>query len=38
LLTGELALPGGLAKPGIWQVEVLLDGDRADRTTFHVTP
>jgi hypothetical protein len=38
LLTAELQLPGGLAKPGIGQVEVLLDGDRADRTTFHVVP
>jgi predicted Zn-dependent protease len=37
-VTAELVPMGGLAKPGIWQIEVLLDGERADRTTFRVVP
>ena len=37
-LIAELATPGGIAKPGIWQVEVLLEGERAERTTFRVVP
>jgi hypothetical protein len=37
-VTAELAPKGGLAKPGIWQIEVLLDGERTDRTTFRVVP
>jgi predicted Zn-dependent protease len=38
IVWAELAPPGGLAKPGIWQVEVLLAGERAERTTFRVRP
>jgi beta-barrel assembly-enhancing protease len=38
LVTAKLAPAGGLTKPGIWQVEVLLDGERAERTTFRVVP
>ena len=38
LVSGELNLPGGLAKPGIWQVEILLDGEKAERGTFRVVP
>jgi hypothetical protein len=33
-----LERPDGLGRPGIWQIEVLLDGERAERTTFRVTP
>jgi predicted Zn-dependent protease len=38
LVSAELAPSGGLTMPGIWQVEVWLDGDRVDRTTFRVVP
>ncbi|MFI5319496.1 MAG: M48 family metalloprotease [Myxococcota bacterium] len=38
VVSSELAPPGGFSKPGIWQIEVLLAGERADRTTFRVTP
>jgi predicted Zn-dependent protease len=38
VVSGELALPGGLGNPGIWQVEVLLDGEKAERGTFRVVP
>ena len=38
LVWAELAPAGGLAKPGIWQVEVLFAGERAERTTFRVRP
>jgi predicted Zn-dependent protease len=38
IVVAELAPSGGLAKPGIWQIEVLLEGERADRTTFRVVP
>jgi len=38
VVVAELAARGGLAKPGIWQIEVLLEGERADRTTFRVVP
>jgi len=38
LTTGELAPAGGLTKPGIWQIEVWLDSERAERTTFRVVP
>ncbi len=34
----EYAPAGGLTKPGIWQIEILLDGERADRATFRVSP
>jgi tetratricopeptide (TPR) repeat protein len=37
-VVAELAPSGGLAKTGIWQIEVLLAGERADRLTFHVVP
>jgi hypothetical protein len=37
-VTAELAPAGGLGKPGIWQIEVLLEGERADRATFRVVP
>ncbi len=37
-IVAELAPPGGLAKPGIWQIEVLLDGEKIDRATFRVVP
>jgi predicted Zn-dependent protease len=38
VLVAQLAPPGGLAKPGIWQIEVLLAGERMDRVTFRVVP
>jgi predicted Zn-dependent protease len=38
LVSSEIAPPGGLAKPGIWQVEVWLAGERTERTTFRVRP
>jgi hypothetical protein len=38
LVTAELAPAGGLARPGIWQIEILLDGERAERATFRVVP
>ncbi len=37
-VTAEFAPPGGLAKPGIWQIEVLLEGERIERSTFRVAP
>ncbi len=37
-VSAEFAPPEGLAKPGIWQIEVLLDGEKTDRTTFRVVP
>ncbi len=37
-ISAEFAPAGGLAKPGIWQIEVLLDGEKAERTTFRVVP
>jgi predicted Zn-dependent protease len=38
LVSAALERPDGLGRAGIWQIEVLLDGERAERTTFRVTP
>ncbi len=38
VVSAEFAPAGGLAKPGIWQIEVLLEGERIERATFRVAP